>query len=348
LGEKTLAERLQSRLALRKVLDYMEQALEALAFAHGERIIHCDIKPENFILFPGDYLRLTDFGIAKVGMRTVAASGSGTVGYVAPEQAMGRPSFKSDVFSMGLILYRMLSGHLPEWPFLWPPAGFDRVRRRTHPDLIALIRRAMEVKPARRFPDATHMLEAFLRVKKKALRYASLQARRRKARTVLVPLAPNWKEVRTRQFQRLFGRALETRLTCHACGGPVSEPMHYCPWCGKVRKPARESTRFPVRCPRCKRGVKLDWRYCPWCFGERIGEEGGRSYSDRRYASRCMNSRCTRKDLMAFMRYCPWCRRKVQRPWKLPGSKDRCASCGWGVLPAFWNVCPWCGKTIKK
>lgn len=114
LGERTLADRLVSRLGLRSALDYSEQMLEAVAHAHRHRIIHCDVKPENLILFANNRLRLTDFGIAKLALRTVRASGSGTMGYMAPEQAMGKPSFRSDVFATGLIIYRMLSGHLPE------------------------------------------------------------------------------------------------------------------------------------------------------------------------------------------------------------------------------------------
>ena len=58
LGEQTLADRLQKRLSLRTLLDYVDQMLEAVAHAHANRIVHCDIKPENFILFSGNRLRL--------------------------------------------------------------------------------------------------------------------------------------------------------------------------------------------------------------------------------------------------------------------------------------------------
>jgi serine/threonine-protein kinase len=150
--------------------------LEAVAYAHDRWIIHCDIKPENLILFPGNRLRLTDFGIARIVLKTVKASGSGTVGYIAPEQAVGRPSFRSDVFSLGLIIYRMLTGYLPEWPYRWPPAGAERLRRKAHPDLIAWLRKAIEADPRNRFQDGRQMLNAYQRIKPRTLRYA--QARR--------------------------------------------------------------------------------------------------------------------------------------------------------------------------
>jgi tRNA A-37 threonylcarbamoyl transferase component Bud32 len=344
LGERTLADRMTSRISLRLALDYAEQMLDAVAHAHENRVLHCDIKPENFILFPGNRLRLADFGIARLFLRTVQASGSGTVGYVAPEQAMGKPTFQSDVFSLGLIFYRMLSGKLPEWPFTWPPPGHDRLRRRLHPEIIQLLRRALSVDPARRFQDAGHMLSELRRVKRKVLAFQAAQIRRRRRAAA----GRDWQEVRYRQFQRTHGRVLKTRYSCARCHGPVSEPMRVCPWCGATRPVHREETRFPARCPRCHRGVKLDWRFCPWCYGPGVGPLSDRQFSDVRYAARCGNPRCTRKLLMPFMRYCPWCHRAVRGKWAIPGSKHRCPSCGWGVLPAYWSRCPWCGTRIAE
>ncbi len=345
LGERTLADRLQRRIGLAKVLDFTEQALDALHYAHIHRIIHCDIKPENFILFPGDHLRLADFGIAKFALRTVEASGSGTIGYIAPEQAMGKPSFKSDVFSFGLLLYRMLSGFLPEWPFEWPPPGHERLdRRHLYPGLVQLVRRAIEVNPAKRFQDAEHMLDQFIRIRSRALAYSTQQQRRKKNNRI----TRDWKEMRNELFKRTYGRLLQTRHTCRRCGGPVSESMRACPWCGAQRKIHRAGTRFPARCPRCKRGIKLDWKYCPWCYGKGFRNVSTRAYTDIRYSARCSNPKCTRKVLMPFMHYCPWCLRSVKRKWKLPESNARCPSCGWGVLPAYWSRCPWCGKALKK
>lgn len=181
LGERTLAERLEKRMALSTALSYAEQLLAAIAFAHRQRIIHCDIKPENLILFPDGRLKLTDFGIAKVAQKTVRGSGTGTVGYMAPEQAMGKPSLRSDVFSAGLVIYRMLTGQWPEWPFEWPPPGYQRLRGRTHPEVIAVLRKAIDPNPRKRFRDAELMLKAFLPAKGKALRLAARKRRRKAA-----------------------------------------------------------------------------------------------------------------------------------------------------------------------
>jgi len=340
LGEQTLADRLKHRIALGTVLDYAEQALDALRFAHSKKVIHCDIKPENFILFGKNRLCLADFGISKVAMRTLEASGSGTVGYMAPEQAMGRPSFKSDVFSFGLVLYRMLTGQLPRWPYEWPPPGYDRIRNRLHPEFLKLVNRAMEFEPANRYRNAGHMMAAFERVKKHALTYSrSRRPPRQKKGT-----GKDWKDVQRRQFRREFGRVLEIRFACQRCGGPVSEAMKHCAWCGLSRKIFRDETRFPERCPRCGRGVKKDWSYCPWCFGPGFEDVDTRHYTDVRYQGKCHSDRCGRKSLMPFMRYCPWCRRSVKRSWMIPGSKERCPSCRWGFVSGFWNYCPWCGK----
>ncbi len=344
LGEETLADRMARRLSTSSILDLAEQAIEAVAHAHQHRIIHCDIKPENFILFPGQRMRLTDFGIAKLTLRTMEASGSGTLGYIAPEQAMGKPSFRSDVFSLGLILYKMFSGCLPEWPFDWPPAGVARLRKKAHPDLIAVIRKALEVKPARRYADAQQMLDAFQRVKSKSLAHGTKQGRRRKNGTA----RRDWRQVRFDQFRKTFGRALQTRYDCRKCGGPVSEFMRACPWCGSSRKKHSEETAFPARCPRCERGLKLDWRYCPWCYGPGFENISSREYSDKRYEARCSNPACKRNVLMPFMRYCPQCRRAVKKKWKVEGSREKCASCGWGVAGNFWMYCPWCSKRIAK
>ena len=343
LGRETLHDRLKKRPSLARRLGYAEQLLSALAHAHKQKIIHCDVKPENLLLFDNDRLRLMDFGIARVAARTVAGSGQGTVGYVAPEQALGRPSVRSDVFSTGLILYRMFSGVLPVWPYDWPPQGIVTLRRNLAPAMIELIAKAIEIDERKRWADAGQMFAAFLRLKPRAL--ATGTARRRKAAPA--PQRRDWKELRSRQFERTFGKHLGSTCACSRCGGQVAMAMTSCPWCGALRKRHTAEVDFPGHCTRCRRGVKLDWRYCAWCWGPGLHPDTDRRYSDRRYTVCCQTAGCG-GSLMPFMRYCPWCHAKVRRAWKLEGSKARCPGCGWGVAGEYWSHCPWCARTLAK
>jgi len=340
LAEKTLSDRLyEGRVNLKTCLDYIEQILEGTAYAHRRNIIHCDIKPQNILLFPDGLLRISDFGIARLALHTVTASGSGTLGYIAPEQAMGKPSPRSDVFSLGLLFYRMLTGYLPEWPFEAPHPGQEILKRKLHRDMYQFILKAIQANPRSRYANAERMLRVFQGLKRKTL--DASRGRKKKKDS-----GPSWNEIRFKQFLRLYGRALETRHECGACGGPVSEAMLSCPWCGKEHVKFKGETRQARRCPRCKRGLKQDWRFCPYCYGPAIGAKTERELSDVRYEGRCSNPGCSRKVLMPFMRYCPWCRRKVRKRWPIADSRERCPSCQWGTLPDFWEHCPWCGKGL--
>ena len=341
LGDYSLADRMRKRMATHTAVAFTEQALAGVAHAHSKRVIHCDIKPDNFIVFAGNQLRLTDFGFSKIALRTIKASGSGTIGYLAPEQALGRPMFQSDVFSLGLVVYQLFTGELPEWPYEWPPPGYARLRSRVKPPMVAWLRKALEFKPQDRFANALSMQREFRRVRNGA-------ARRHKPRRELnAKPTPDWQAVRFRQFQRKYRSSLETRYQCRRCDGPVAESMRACPWCGSRDPLSAHETAFPAHCPRCERGVKLDWRYCAWCYGPGFETETNRRYTDRRYTARCTNRDC-REPLMPFMRYCPWCRTKVKKPWKLTGSKDKCPSCQWGVAHDFWGYCPWCTKALPE
>jgi serine/threonine-protein kinase len=341
LGDETLADRLRRRLALDSCLVFAEQMLEALAHAHSHRVIHCDVKPENLILFPDRGLCLTDFGIARVALRTLSASGSGTVGYLAPEQALGKPSFRSDVFAAGLVIYRMLAGVLPEWPFEWPLPGHENLRRKVPPAFLAFLRRALQVDHRKRFADAEQMLAAFARLQAAVRRFRAGKRRRPNGNV----RGPGWPELRRREFLARHRGSLKLNAKCGRCSGPVAEEMQACPWCGAPRKRHRTASSFPATCPRCGRGRKLDWSYCAWCHGPRFSRVADRSYSDVRYAARCPH--CTGR-LMPFMRYCPWCRRKITRKWRIAGTRDRCSRCGWGVFKAYWDHCPWCARALKR
>ena len=340
LGDESLAERIERRISHARAMDLAGQALAALAHAHEHKIIHCDIKPENFILFPENQLKLADFGFAKISLRTVKASGSGTIDYIAPEQAMGRPKFQSDVFSMGLVLYRLFSGKLPEWPFTWPMAGHDRLKTRVRPDITDMLRKALQLDPSKRFRSAVQMQFEFERLQSRARRQTRAKPRNGNRN------GSSWRQLQWREFQKRFRKELHTNHDCRRCEGPVAESMQACPWCG-FDNPARGSgSVLPSSCPRCERGVKNDWHYCPWCYGPGFVEETSRRYPDKRYKGRCSNERC-RGLLIPFMRYCPWCRSKVHKPWKLPGSRHSCKACKWGIAKDFWNFCAWCREPVQ-
>lgn len=172
LADRTLDDRLKNRMSFETAFEFTSQLLDAVAYAHQHGVIHCDIKPENVMLFEHDWLRLGDFGIAKVAQNTINGSGTGTLGYMAPEQAMGKPSKRSDVFSIGLIAHRMLSGKWPEYPFQWPFPGATAMRRRVHADVVAIIRKSVAIRPRDRFVDAEKMAEAWEKSRLKATRYA--------------------------------------------------------------------------------------------------------------------------------------------------------------------------------
>jgi serine/threonine protein kinase len=167
LGVETLADRMTRRMSAELALDFTTQAIAAVSHAHANKIIHCDVKPENFILFPGNRLRLSDFGFSKIALKTVKASGSGTLGYLAPEQALGRPMFQSDVFALGLVIYQLFSTELPEFPYQWPMPGYTRIRSKLRLRTIAWLKKALEFRHQDRYRNAVTMEKSFKEVRLK-------------------------------------------------------------------------------------------------------------------------------------------------------------------------------------
>jgi serine/threonine-protein kinase len=164
LGEETLEDRLTRRMSRATAVHFVAQMVSALAYAHEQSVLHRDIKPENFVLFADRTIQLSDFGLARIEKGGHDVSASGTIGYMSPEQAMGRPSYRSDVFSLGLVIYRILAGEIPEYPFESLPS-FNRLRRGLSQEFVSLIRKAIDPSPRKRFRDAVAMQNALSKIR---------------------------------------------------------------------------------------------------------------------------------------------------------------------------------------
>ena len=98
-------------------VNYIQQVLSALSYAHQQHVIHRDIKPSNMMLTPQGVVKLMDFGIARAGEeRSITMTGTtlGSLGYMSPEQVKGEPTdARSDLYSVGVSLYEMVTGQRP-------------------------------------------------------------------------------------------------------------------------------------------------------------------------------------------------------------------------------------------
>jgi eukaryotic-like serine/threonine-protein kinase len=116
---ETLKQRIErlGHLALDESAAYAIEVGRGLAAAHGRRLVHRDVKPQNVLIDPEGRAKVTDFGIARsLESKGLTATGRvlGTTDYVAPEQAMGRSTdARSDIYSLGVLLYEMLTGEVP-------------------------------------------------------------------------------------------------------------------------------------------------------------------------------------------------------------------------------------------
>ena len=121
---RTLRELALGRLKLKEILTVVSQAAEALAAAHRAGVVHRDVKPENIMVRADGYVKVLDFGLAKLleapadgtgaAAETHAGAVLGTLAYMSPEQAAGEPlDARTDVWSLGVVLYELATGRKP-------------------------------------------------------------------------------------------------------------------------------------------------------------------------------------------------------------------------------------------
>ncbi len=159
-------------MSLPFALDIVSQVGDALDYAHANRVIHRDVKPANILITTDNRVKITDFGIARLESSNLTQEGQllGTPNYMAPEQIQGKEvDHRADLFSLGIVLYEMLTRHKPfqgenltvvshriVYDHFTPPREYVRD---LPPGVDRILARALEKDPARRYQRAKELVE---------------------------------------------------------------------------------------------------------------------------------------------------------------------------------------------
>ncbi|HYF33855.1 MAG TPA: serine/threonine-protein kinase, partial [Prosthecobacter sp.] len=165
-GKSLLALMKEKAIGPLRSIEIACQVCDALQFAHEHGIVHRDIKPTNILVDDRGKVRVADFGLAKLAgsnlvhittARTQAGRAIGTPGYAAPEQRRAEPAVdcRADIFSLGVTLYEMLTGHTPVGVFESPSR-----KAGTPPALDRVVLRALQERPELRYQSAAQMKKA--------------------------------------------------------------------------------------------------------------------------------------------------------------------------------------------
>ena len=187
-------------LALPQAMKFIHQAASGLAYAHKSGYVHCDIKPQNMLVSRNDVLKITDFGIARA-LDTISRDERydvvwGSPFYFSPEQASGMaPSPATDVYSLGVIAFELLTGKLPfisddaaqlaEMHRTKPAPSLRALRAEIPEKLDGLVRKCLSKQPQDRFPTGSELvseLNAFEQTSKPPVARPTVQPVQRPAK----------------------------------------------------------------------------------------------------------------------------------------------------------------------
>ncbi len=206
---ETLKEKIEhGPLTILDAVDIAIQVSQGLARAHEHGIVHRDIKPANIMVTADGVSKIVDFGLAKLsGQSRLTKTGStlGTAAYMSPEQARGEEvDQRTDIWSLGVILYEMLSGHLPfrsehDAALIYSilnedPKPIDQIRSDVPQQLSNTLRKALEKSPSERYGLATDLLNDLTQIKSTFLQPTAVHGglpgfvRRVRRQSILIPL----------------------------------------------------------------------------------------------------------------------------------------------------------------
>jgi len=234
---------LKGPLELHRALDFTCQICNAVDHAHRQGVIHRDLRPANVLVTENDMLKVADFGTSR--FLEIAAHGTTVIGsppYMAPEQFHGKAVFASDIYSLGITMYQMLTGILPyDTP---APADLDklmsgelvtapRIKNPSIPKAINdIVLRAMAPDVTARYQRASDLLEDVL-----AIRTAP-KARHTPAHGVALHGDPG-RGSRTRDEStapaRPRSREAPAAKFCWQCRKPLHARSDRCPFCGETQ-----------------------------------------------------------------------------------------------------------------
>jgi eukaryotic-like serine/threonine-protein kinase len=186
-------------ISIQRAISIALQAARGLQAAHGKGVVHRDIKPANLMLIDTEsaepVVRILDFGVAQWTEKTLLTQEGlriGTVLYMAPEQAAGsRVDQRADIWSLGVVLYQMLSGRVPFEASTMretlaviagpQPADLRSIRQVAPPEVVSILRKMLEKEPAKRYQTASALISDLESVRHEAARGLIARMTRRAA-----------------------------------------------------------------------------------------------------------------------------------------------------------------------